>query len=340
MKLNLLLSAVVLVLVLGGCSKKPGEPVREDQIPAAAVRVQTAEFKPHSATEEVTGSVRARLHSVIEAKVVGRIEKMHAVPGQVVKQGAALIQLDAREVEAKLDQAKAVRDQSERDLQRYSALLANKVTTQAEFEAVQSRNRVAKAALAEAETAMGYMTIIAPFDGVITRQAADVGDLAAPGKALLEMEDPSVLRFEADVPEAIIGAIEAGAILNVRVGALEASGTVSEIAPAAEMQSRTVPVKLDLSPVRDLRSGQFGRVAVPVSQTSVLRIPSSAVVTRGQMEIVFAVQDGRARLRLVKTGKRFGNEVEIVSGIENKEQIVVENVTRLIDGQRVEVPSK
>lgn len=329
-----------LVLSLGACSKKPHETALGDVLPAVAVRVQTVESKPHVATEEVTGSVRAKLRSVIEAKMVGRIEKMHAVPGQVVKAGEVLVELDAREVQAKLDQAKAVRDQSERDLKRYTALIANKVTTQAEFEAVQSRNRVAKAALDEAETALGYMTITAPFGGVITRQSADVGDLASPGKALLEIEDPAALRFEADVPEAIIGSIEAGAKLLVRIGSVEVVGAVSEIAPVADVQSRTFLVKLDLPQTHGLRTGQFGRVAVPVSATSILRVPASAVVQRGQMEIVFVVQNGRAQLRLVKTGKRFGDEVELVSGIEAQEQVAVENVAKLTDGQRVEVQSK
>lgn len=330
----------MLVLSFGACSKKPHETVLGDDLPAVTIRVQTVESKPHVATEDVTGSVRAKLHSVIEAKVVGRIEKMRVVPGQMVKQGEVLVELDAREIQAKLDQAKAVRDQSERDLQRYTALIANKVTTQAEFEAVQSRNRVAKAALAEAETTLGYMTIGAPFGGVITRKSADVGDLASPGKTLLEIEDPAALRFEADVPEAIIASIESGAKLSVRIGAVEVVGTVSEIAPVADSQSHTFLVKLDLPQSHGLRTGQFGRVAVPVSETSVLRIPASAVVQRGQMEIVFVVQKGRAQLRLVKTGKRFGDEVELVSGIEAHEQVAVENVSRLTDGQRMEVQPK
>ena len=333
-------AALVLVLALGACSKKPHEMALGDDLPAVAVHVQTVESKPHVATEEVTGSVRAKLHSGIEAKITGRIEKMLVVPGQRVKQGEVLVQLDAREIQAKLDQARAVRDQSETNLKRYTALLANKVTPQAEFDNVQSANRVAKAALAEAETNLGYMTITAPFDGVITRKSADVGDLATPGKTLLEIEDPAALRFEADVPEAIIGSIAAGASMPVRSGTLEITGTVSEIAPVADAQSRTFLVKLDLPQTPGLRTGQFGRVAVPLSETSVLRIPVSAVVQRGQMEIVFVVEKGRAQLRLVKTGKRFGDEVELVSGIEAKEQVAVENVSRLADGQRVEVQSK
>jgi len=175
---------------------------------------------------------------------------------------------------------------------------------------------------------------------VITKKSADVGDLATPGKTLLEIEDPTALRFEADVPEAIIGSIAAGAGMTVHSGTFEMTGTVSEIAPVADAQSRTFLVKLDLPQTPGLRTGQFGRVAIPLSETSVLRIPVSAVVQRGQMEIVFVVEKGRAQLRLVKTGKRFGNEVELVSGIEAKEQVAVENVSRLSDGQRVEVQSK
>ena len=340
MKTNFFFVGAALALSLGACSKKPHQSTHENDLPLVAVRVQTVEARPHIATEEVTGSVRAKLRSAIEAKSTGRIEQLLVVPGQRVKQGEVLVRLDAREIQAKLDQARAVCDQSEKNLARFTALLANKVTTQAEFDNAQATNRVAKAALAEAETNLGYMTITAPFNGVITRKSADVGDLATPGKTLLEIEDPTALRFEADVPEAIIGSIEAGAKMAVRTGNVEITGTVSEIAPVADAQSRTFLVRLDLPQTPGLRTGQFGRVSVPVSETSVLRIPASALVQRGQMEIVFVVQNGRTQLRLVKTGKRFGNELELVSGIEAKEQVAVENVAKLADGQRVEVQAK
>jgi hypothetical protein len=86
-----------------------------------------------------------------------------------------------------------------------------------------------------------------------------------------------------------------------------------------------------------LRAGQFGRVAMPVGETTALRVPASAVVQRGQLEIVFVVSNNKAQLRLVKTGKRIGNEVELVSGVEAGEKIVVENPAGLIDGQPLTV---
>jgi len=322
-----------------GC--KPHDPrgTPAQNLPTATVRAEVAEARKHLATEEVVGTVRARLQARIEAKVAGRIVEMLAAPGQPVKAGDLLAQLEVREVQARLDQALAQRDQAERDYKRFATLVEQKAVTRQEFDAAQSRERVTRAAVTEAETMLGYARITAPFDGVVTRKLADVGDLAAPGKPLLELEDPAALRLEADVPEALIGKIRPGARMPVRVPTIdvELMGTVSEIAPAADPNSRTFGVKLDLPPTEGLRAGQFGRVVVPVAETMALRIPVSAVIQRGQLHLVFVVADQRAQMRLVKTGKRTGDDVEIASGLSPGESIVTENAASLVDGQPVEL---
>ena len=291
------------------------------------------------AVEEIVGTVRPKLSSAVSAKVSGTIGKMLVAPGQAVKSGELLVQLDAREIQARLDQAMALLEQAVKDLQRFEKLILAKVVTQQEFEAVQARHRVAVAAVSEAETQLGYTKIQAPFDGVITHKRADVGDLATPGRPLLELENPTLLRLEADVPEALLANLKLGDRLPVHIAALktELSGSISEIAPAADAGSRTFGVKLDLATVTGLRSGQFGRVAIPVSEVNALRVPTSSVVVRGQMELVFVVAGQQAQLRLVKTGKQLGAEVEIVSGITPGETLVVEGATALTDGQQVSV---
>ncbi len=321
------------LVLLAGCGKHRLPP--PTALPAANVRVQKIEEKPHVAAEEVVGTVRPKLHSVIEAKVSGRIEKMLATPGQKVKAGEFLAQLDVREIQAKLDQALAVRRQTESELKRYQTLRAQQVITPAEFEAVQSRYQVAVASATEAETMLDYAKITAPFDGVVTRKLADVGDLATPGKPLIEMEDPHTLQFEAAVPEAILAKVALGAKLPVRIASKEREAVVSEIAPSADPGSRTFLVKLDLPSAPDLRAGQFGRVEIPVSETNVLRAPASAVIERGQMELVFVVTNNHAQLRLVKTGRRFGDEIELLSGVSAGEEVVTDGAALLVDGQAV-----
>ena len=330
--------AGVAALVLSGCGKQPAAH-HTDPLPAARVRVETIEKKQRMATEEVVGTVRAKLRSVVEAKISGRIEKLLVVPGQNVEAGELLAELDSRELQARVDQVRAVRQQAEADLQRFTSLFEQNILSQSEFDAAQSRFRVADANMIETQTLLGYGKVLAPFSGVITRKHADVGDLATPGRALLEIEDARHLRFEADVPEAVLDRIELNHALPVQIGAMSTNliGTVSEISPAADPGSRTFLVKLDLPSIPGLRAGQFGRVAMPVGETHSIRVPSGAVIRRGQMEIVFAVMDGRARMRLVKTGNKVGDEVEVVSGLQSGETVVVEGAEKLLDHQPVEM---
>lgn len=335
-RIQLITTLAAAALFAVGCGRKT-DRIAAESLPTATVRAQVVASKTRVATEDVVGTVRAELRSVIEAKVSGKIEQMLVVPGQKVKRGELLASVDAREVQSRLDQALAVRQQTEGDMKRFASLLEQKILSQSEYDIAQSKFRVADAAVKEAETMLGYTKVAAPFDGVITRKHADVGDLATPGKPLLEMEDSRTLRLEADAPEAVVGKLTLGDKLPVRISALETelTGVISEISPAADPGSRTFLVKLNLPPQAGLRAGQFGRVAMPVGETAALRVPAAAVVQRGQMELVFVVISNHAQLRIVKTGKRIGDEVELVSGVSAGEQIVVSAVGTLIDDQPV-----
>lgn len=329
---------MIATLTFGGCGHKT-ESGAAQILPAATVRVQTVESRKRVATEDIVGTIRPKLRAVIEAKVSGRIERMLVVPGQTVKAGELLAQLDAREIQARYDQAKALREQADREFKRRESLLKDKLISQAEFDAADAQLQVADAAVKEAETLLSYIRVVAPFDGIITAKRTDVGDLAVPGKPLLEMEDPATLRLEADVPEALLGNIKLGDRLGVRIPAAQVllEGQVSEIAPVADPNSRTFPVKLDLPGRPGLRSGQFGRLAVPVAEVNATRVPAGAVIVRGQMELAFVVSGGKAQMRLVKTGKHLEGEVEIVAGLNSGEQIVVEGAAQLLDGQPLKV---
>jgi RND family efflux transporter MFP subunit len=334
----------VLAMILGaslltGCGEKTG-PSRETRpaLPVAQVKTQSLEAKKHPSIEEVVGTVRAKLSATLEAKLSGRIEQMPVVLGQRVKSGQLVARLDAAEIKARLEQAKAALDQVERDWKRVSSLFAANAATRSEYDATEARRRVAQATVAEAEAMMAYVEVLAPFDGVVSRKRADVGDLATPGKPLLDLEDPSALQLEAYVPETLAPRIQAGARLDVSIDSVAGitSGTVAEVAPAADPASRTFRVKLDLPPAQGCMSGQFGRVGVPTGEAVSLRVPWSAVVERGQMEIVFVIRDQHAQMHLVKTGRRFGDLVEILSGLDAGDVVVVEGAAGLTDGQPVE----
>ena len=330
---------ILAVLLPAACSRHEAASASKAELPPVAVKVKSVALEAWQATEEVVGTVRSKQRAVIEAKVSGRVLQYLATPGQMVKSGELLAELDVQEIRARLEQARATLDQADKEMVRYQQLIASHAASRQDFDTAEAKQKVARAGLSEAETMLGYARVTAPFSGIITRKLAEVGDLAMPGKPLMEIEAPGSLRFEADLPEAILDRIKLGAKMQVKVASVPQAfaATVSEIAPVADAVSRTFQVKFDLPAAEGLRTGQFGRVSVPVAETRVLRVPREAVLRRGQMELVFVVRDRLATLRLVKTGKTLNGGTEILSGLDEGEQLVVSEVTKLADGQPVTV---
>lgn len=330
---------VVLAAALAaGCGRKSEAPGEAPATPAVTVRAASAESRPVWDEEQVVGTVAAAQRTVLSAKVTGVIDAIKVAPGARVKQGDVLATIDAREIRARLDQAAAAQDQAQRDYARVEKLLQSGASTRQESDAATMRLRTADAALSEARTMLQYTSIAAPFDGVVTRKLVEVGDLATPGKPLLEMENASLLRFECEVPEAIVDRVAMGAQFAVGIDAAGADlpGKVTEIAPSASAGSRTFLVKLDLPQNEKLRAGQFGRTRIPVRQRPAVTVPDEAVVRRGQVETVYVLEGGRARLRLVKTGRSVGGQTEILSGLSGGERVAGEGADRLADGVAVE----
>ena len=225
-----------LIAFVAGCGKKhEPQAAAGENLPPAAVRVQTIEPVKQPAVEEVVGTVQPKLQAVIEAKISGRITRLPVSLGQSVKQGDVLVELATQEIQARLDQANAAFRQAELDFNRTANLRKQQAATQAELDAAQARYNVAKAAVAEAEALSGYAKILAPFDGVVARKLADEGDLAMPGKPLLELEGRAGLRLVADVPSLLAGHVLPDAKLAVRVDTVPDAimGTVAEISPGS-----------------------------------------------------------------------------------------------------------
>jgi RND family efflux transporter MFP subunit len=329
---------LALLLLPAGCDKHGGEEVSaEPASPPVAVVTELVQVQPLWDEEEVVGNVEAAQRSVLSAKVTGVIDAVNVAPGAKVTRGQVLATIDAREIKARLDSALAAQDQARKDFARIEKLLQSGSSTRQEFDAATTRLRTADAALVEAKTMLQYTAISAPFDGVVTRKLVEVGDLATPGKPLLELENSSLLRFECEIPEALLDKVQMGGELPVTVDAAGAalSGRVSEIAPSASAGSRTFLVKLDLPAADKLRAGQFGRVRVPVRERPAVLVAEGAVVRRGQIESVFVVEEGKARLRLVKTGRKMDGKVEALSGLSGGESVIVRDAHLLRDGAAV-----
>lgn len=336
MKNLLLVSPLALALLVAGCGRK--EHAATAALPAVLVRSATVQNVTEIRRLELPGTVRAVERAALAPKVMGTIKDIPVALGQVVKRGEVLLTISAHEIDAKLAQAEAGLGQAKRDLERETGLLAKGASAAETVRSTEDRVRLMQATVDEARTMLTYTKITAPFDGVITRRFVNEGDLAAPGIPLLEMENPSAQRVEVEVPDGM-AVVAVGASAPVRVGDLELPGRVAEISPALDPVSRTFLAKIDLPAGAAVRSGQFARVGWPAGEGTALVIPATAVTNFGQMERVFVVAEGRATLRLVKTGARHGDQVEVLAGLTVGERVVADGAAPLRDGQSVEVKS-
>jgi len=164
--------------------------------------------------------------------------------------------------------------------------------------------------------------------------------MATPGVPLLVLEDPSRFRLEATVDESKIGAVRLGESVPVVIdalGDLAVSGKVTRIVPAADPGSRTFTVKIDLPANPQMRTGLFGRARFPQGQHDAIAVPKTAALNRGQLQAVYVVGgDQLASLRFVTLGAASGEQVEVLSGLQNGDRIVTQPGDRELSGKQVE----
>jgi RND family efflux transporter MFP subunit len=202
---------------------------------------------------------------------------------------------------------------------------------------VASRSAASAAAITAA-----YATIAAPFDGVITDRFVDPGAMASPGTPLLTLEDPTSCRLEVRLDEARATRIAVGRTAEIQLESADmwTPGKVAELS-RIDPASHGFVVKIDMPPSAGCRSGAFGRARFSLASRAAVTAPSSSVVRRGQMTLVFAVdRDGLARLRPVSTGTASGGRIEILAGVEAGDELVSDPPVTLGDGVRVKPGDK
>ena len=337
---SLFVSSVAL-LFLAGCAR-PAPPTSgaAPNLPPVKVRLAIVRTEDVPAMTDVTGTVRPVQRATVAARVMGVIEEMPVTLGQRVRAGDVLAKINAGEISARVAQAQSQLNQAQRDLARERDLLAKNAATSGMVKGLEDRLAMTQAMVREAEVMVGYLTVRAPFDGVVARKPAYAGDLAAPGQPLLELEGLGGFQIEAGIPDSAAARLAAGATLAVEVPAAGAafSARLVELSPGSDPHARTVVAKLSIPAGTTVRSGQFARVQVPGAAVRALLAPADAVATLGQMERVFVAGEGnRAILRLVKTGAARGDRVEILSGLADGERIVVAPPAGLREGQSLEV---
>jgi multidrug efflux pump subunit AcrA (membrane-fusion protein) len=330
---------IVAMHVREGDTVRAGQTLLEIDNRDAGIQLQKTQAgvrEIQDSLEEVEGSIRAAEAARVAAQANETLAKTTLKRYEVLFERRSVSPQEFDEVRTKYEVAQAESEGAHRLLQ--AAIARRKL--------MRARVDQAKADVANARVHVGYSRITAPIDGVVVSRQADVGYMATPGVPLLTIENNSHYQLHASVEESQLGKIHLHDQAQVTLEALgnkELSGTVEEIVPAADPATRSYIVKIGLlnADGTQLRSGLYGKTRFIVGQRKTLAIPQAAVTQQGQLVGVFVVdQSGMARLRLVKTGRVAGDHVEVLSGLNEGEEIISEGTTALRDGIRVREASK
>lgn len=330
------MGSIVAMRVREGDTVRAGQVLVE--IDSREARIQTQKsgaglVEMNGALDEVDRSIKAAESSQTAADANRRLATSTFRRYQQLFERQSISQQEFDEARARHEVADAEAERSGRLLQ---SLVARRRMALARIDQ-------ARADVSGAQVYSSFTRIAAPINGVVVSRQTEVGYMAAPGTPLLTIESGGDYRLEAAVQESQINKIHLGNQVRVQIDALggqELAGTVVEIVPASDPMSRTYLVKVSIAAPggnqQIIRSGLYGKARFVTGQTQAITIPLKAVVERGQLTSVYVVdQSGIARMRLVKTGKTYSDRVEVLSGLGEGEQIVVDGGTAVNEGSRV-----
>ncbi len=333
---------------------------------AAIVTVATAHPSqgPGADTLVLPGTVQAFYEAPIYARTNGYLRAWHTDIGTSVRKGQLLAEIDTPEVDQQLRQAQADLATAQANSQlarttneRWRGLLATESVSKQDADeragdaaAKQAAEQSAAANLARLRELASFKRVVAPFAGVVTQRNTDVGALInageAPGSALFRVADTHRLRIYVSVPQSYAGQIAAGAqaelVFADRPGK-RYEAAVSSTARALDASSRTLQVELQIDNANgELFPGSYAEVHFDLrgTGTTLLRIPVNAVLFRSQGLLVATVDpSGHAHLRHITQGRDFGKEIEVLSGVDASDTLIVNPPDSISDGMQVRVAS-
>lgn len=305
---------------------------------AATIKVAAPQADPYY---HVDGVVEAVKTSTVAVQVAGRVEQILKREGARIKKGEVIAKIEAHTAQAQSDaaraQAQAAQAQlnaAQADFKRAQQLFADHYLSQAgleraqtQFEATQAQVNASLAQAHAAQSQNAWHVITAPYDGVIAKVFTEVGGLAMPGAPLFELYEPSEFRVSVSVAASVLKQLrtQQAAIIDLPQQALQLHSKAIQILPTVDAQAQSSIVRIVLDKAnKTLTPGSFAQVALPIEATATrLLIPQSSVFKRSELTAVYVWTQNRAVLRQVRVGPAFGNQIEILAGLNAGEDILV-----------------
>ena len=346
-----------LAVLAGGCSGDSTAAVPENgEGVSIGVRVVPVRRGDIRSVVRAVGTLTAVREATVSSRVAGRIATFPLDVGDATEAGAVVVELEpeefalavlqaeaaVRSAAARLEGAKLLRGRTQ-ELSSQSIASPQSLDMAANAESVAAAGVAeARAALAIARDHMAQSVIRAPLAGRVAHTHANTGEWIAPGQPLLHLVNLDTIEVDVTVSEKRIADIRAGQAVTVRVDGFPArtfSGAVHSLSPTVDPVSRTFTVTVRLeNPEGRLRPGMFARVEIAIGQRSgTLILPRHALLEREGTLWAVRITSGRAERVSITPGYRYGDRVEVLDGLSEGDQVVIEGAYGLANGAKVHV---
>ncbi len=343
------------------CSSKE-EPSETEALSAVSVTVSN----PTESTQtgiSASGHIEAVETANISTKMMGYIIKLNVKVGDHVRSGQVLATINNDDIMAKRAQADAMITEAEanlhsasKDYGRFTKLYDQQSASAKEldnvtllYNAAKARVEAAKQMRNEVKAMMNYTTLTAPFSGIVVQKLAEAGTLATPGMPLLILEKTGSFQVNASIPESQISQVKLNdkVKVNIKSAGVEFTGMVVEINPSSQFSGGQYIIKISVPDTekKEMYAGMYVNVFIPGKGDSskeinnkMVLVPQSAIVNKDQLKGLYTVSaNNTALLRWVRLGRVFGNDVEIISGLDKAESFILNADGKLYNGAPVMV---
>lgn len=354
-KFAFLTTCLLLSAAMGACNNGSA-PAAASGPPAATVAMLTLEEKPVERSSEFIAQLRSQRSTTVQPEIDGIVTRIFVKPGDRVRPGTPLAQINAAKQQAAVRSTEANRAGTEADVtywreqvKRLEALVGAGAISRQEFEQAQNSLRTAEARLAaldaqvsEGRVELSYYRVVAPQAGVVGDITLRVGDRVTPTTVITTIDDNSSLEADIQVPIDRAPELRTGLPVQIldRESAVLSTNPVSFVSPRVDDSTQTVLVKSVLREAPpSLRVQQFARARIIWSMAPGLTIPLTAVSRISGRYFAFVAEQGPdglvARQRPIEVGELLGNDYVVLSGLKAGDRIITNGIQKLADGAPV-----
>jgi len=310
------------------------------QAPAASAAVELREVDDVYAADAVIESLH---QATVSAQIAGQLTGLLVDAGDRVRRGQLLARIDTREADAQVAsagaqvaQAEAALAQAKLNHERTKSLVEQNFLSLSALDKADADLKTARAALeaaragtTQATTGRSFAELRAPIDGVVTRRLMEPGELATPGRGVVEIHDPGALRAVGTIPQFVLPRTARVESAEIELPALKRrlKATRVTVLPAADprLLSTQVRAELPAGAPAGIVPGTAAKVLVPIGRSQKLVVPAAAVFRRSELTAVYVLTDGARQLRQVRIGNRVGDDtVEVLAGLSAGERVALD----------------